>query len=163
MLVGSAEAKECAMDILELLQHGAQNVESHNYSECLREAAERFLGAYAPFEGFSVVAASPQAERVLGAAMMLKPDLCAEGHGSTVVLDVNIASGTLLARAARRLRDRGNENLLVGVALYSLNSDADEWDVPEVSQVVIVSGAEAQPSARWQGAEAGDHRVMLAG
>lgn len=163
ILVTSLEPKDRGMDILELIQHGEQNVESHNYSDCLREAAQRFIGAYAPFEGFSVVAASPQAERVLGAAMMLRPDLCAEGHGGTVVLDVNIASGTLLARAARRLRDRGNEHVLVGVALYSLTSDAHEWEVPEVSQVVIAGGAEAQPSDRWECAEAGDHGVMLAG
>jgi hypothetical protein len=151
------------MDILELIQRGEKNVESHNYSDCLREAAERFLGAYAPFEGFSVVAASPQAERVLGAAMMLRPDLCAEGHGSTIVLDVNLASGTLLARAARRLRDRGNEHVLVGVALYSLTSDAHEWEVPEVSQIVIADGDGSQQSARWECAEAGDHSVVLAG
>lgn len=150
------------MDILELIQRGEQNVESHNYSECLREAAERFLGAYASFEGFSVVAASPQAERVLGAAMMLRPDLRAGGHGSTVLLDVNIASGTLLARAARRLRERGNEQVLVAVALYALTSDAHEWEMPEVNQVVIADG-ELQQSSRWECAEAGDHCVVLAG
>ena len=71
-----------------------------------------------------------------------------KGHGSTVVLDVNIASGTLLARAARRLRDRGNEHVLVGVALYSLTSDPREWDLPEVSQVVIAGGDVSQQSAR---------------
>ncbi|MFC7593694.1 hypothetical protein ACFQU3_00100 [Terrabacter sp. GCM10028922] len=151
------------MDILELIQRGEQNVASHDYSNCLREAAERFLGAYAPFEGFSVVAASPQAERVLGAAMMLKPDLCAGGQGRTVVLDVNIASGTLLARAARRLRDRGNEQVLVAVALYTLASDAHEWEVPDVSQVVIAGNDESQQSALWECAETGDHCVVLAG
>lgn len=151
------------MDILELVQRGEQSVGGHNYSDCLRGAAERFLGAYAPFEGFSVVAASPQAERVLGAAMMLRPDLCADGRGSTVVLDVNIASGTLLARAARRLRDQGNKHVLVGVALYSLTSDAHEWVVPEVSQIVIAGGNKSQGSTRWERAEAGDHCVVLAG
>lgn len=151
------------MDILELIQRGEQNVERHNDSSCLREAAERFLGAYTSFEGFSVVAASPQAERVLGAAMMLRPDLCAEGLGSTVVLDVNIASGTLLARAARRLRERGNDHVLVGVALYSLAADAHEWDVPEVSQVVIAGGVGPHASGWWESAEAGDHCIVLVG
>lgn len=151
------------MDILELIHHGEQNVERHNYSDYLREAAEKFLVAYAPFEGFSVIAASPQAERVLGAAMMLRPGLCADGRGSTIVLDVNIASGTLLARAARRLRDRGNEHILVGVALFSLTPDIHEWEVPEVSQIVIVCGVDSQPSAQWECTDASDHRVMLAG
>ncbi|MEO8829022.1 hypothetical protein [Lapillicoccus sp.] len=151
------------MDILELIQRGEQNVEGHNHPVRLRQAAEQFLCAYAPFEGFSVVAASPQAERVLGAAMMLRPDLCAEGRGSTVLLDVNIASGTLLARAARRLRERGNENMLVAVALYALTSDAHEWDVPEVSQVVIAGGSDSQPSTRWELTETRDDRVVLAG
>lgn len=151
------------MDILELIQRGEQNVESHNYSDRLREAAERFLVAYAPFEGFAVVAASPQAERVLGAAMMLRPDLSAEGHGNTVVLDVNIASGTLLARAARRLRERGNENVLVAIALYALTSDADKWEVPEVSQVVIAGRDVSQQSTWWECTETRDHRVVLTG
>ncbi len=151
------------MDILELIQRGEQNVALHNDSGCLREAAEKFLGAYTSFEGFSVVAASPQAERVLGAAMMLRPDLCAEGVGRTVVLDVNIASGTLVARAARRLRERGNEHVLVAVALYSLAADVHEWDVPEVSQVVIAGGLDPHASAWRESAEAGHHCVVIAG
>jgi hypothetical protein len=149
------------MDILELIHRGERNVESHNDSILLRQAAETFLDAYTSFEGYSVVAASPQAERVLGAAMMLRPDLCADGIGSTVVLDVNIASGTLLARAARRLRDRGNEHLLVGVALYSLSPE-HEWHVPEVSQVVIARASDYR-STSWESAEPCDDRIVLAG
>src|SRR4051812_33857935 len=108
------------MDLVDLLNRGAETVASLDDVTCLQKAAEQFLGAYEMFNGYDVVAASAIAERVLGAAMMLNPGIGVGGQGRTVIFDVNVASGTQLARAARRLRDLGNSDQLVGIALHAL-------------------------------------------
>lgn len=133
------------MDILDVLERGSQRVEELDDVDLLRDAAHNFLSAYIEYDGYGVVAASPQAERVLGAAMMLNPRLSGRDSGKTVILDVNIASGTLMARAARRLRDNGNNDQLVGVVLHSLVECCDGWQVPELCELVVVSSKSASP------------------
>lgn len=132
------------MDILELVDRGARTVSHLNRASQLRDVAEAFLKVIIKFDGYGIIAASPQAERVLGAAMILKPDLRGDGHGKTVILDLNIASGTLLARAARRLRESGNVEILVGVVICDLFQLEIDWIVPELSQVVVV-GSISEP------------------
>lgn len=68
------------MDMLELLNKGSETAASLDDAVCLQKAAEEFLGAYAAFAGYDVVAASSVAERVLGAAMMLRPALSSAGR-----------------------------------------------------------------------------------
>ena len=108
------------MDLLELVNRGAETAAALDDAVCLHKAAEEFLGAYASFDSYHVVAASAIAERVLGAAMILRPELSSAGTGRTVIFDVNVASGTQMARAAERLRQAGNSEELVGIALHSL-------------------------------------------
>lgn len=150
------------MDILDLINRGSQTVESLNRSECLRDAAESFLGIFSTFEGFGVVAASPQAERVLGAAMILRPDLHSGSGGRTVILDVNIASGTMLAQAARRLREAGNVDELIGVALHALTERETEWVLPDLSQLIVADRPAARHSRGWERPESRDHCIVLA-
>jgi hypothetical protein len=127
------------MDILDVLGDGARRVNELNDSVALRLAALSFLDVYSDFSGWSVYPASPQAERVLGAAMMLDPELRAQGAGPTVVMDVNIASGTLISNAASRIRESGNEAQLVGVALHSLVSGwVGATDLAHLSRLIVV-------------------------
>lgn len=149
------------MDMLELLNNGSQTVASLDDAVCLHKAAEEFLGAYAAFEGYDVVAASSVAERVLGAAMMLRPALSSAGRGRTVIFDVNVASGTLMARTARRLRRAGNSEQLVGIALHSLiGGDRVGEALGELTELVIAHAPD-EPSAP-QCSDSGDRRVGLA-
>lgn len=149
------------MDLLELIESGAANVSHHDQSRALRMSAEAFLRVYDSYSGYSVVAASPHAERVLGAVMMLRPEVDATGHGRTLIIDVNVASGTLMARAARRLRDRGNASSLVGVALHSLVGAPLDWDIDGLTDLVVIGSAPA--SNAGQASEGCDGWVQLAG
>lgn len=150
------------MDILELIEAGDANVAVHDQSTPLRVSAEAFLAVYDAYLGYSVVAASPHAERVLGAAMMLRAEISAAGHGPTLILDVNVASGTLMARAARRLRDRGNTSVLIGVALHSLVGPRLDLHVDGLTDMVIVDHTHAQLRA-GQAPQSRDCWIQLAG
>ena len=148
------------MDLVDLLNRGSETAAGLDDADCLHKAAEQFLGAYAAFDGYDVVAASPIAERVLGAAMMLRPKLSGAGRGPTVIFDVNIASGTLMARAARRLRHAGNSEELVGIALHSLiDADHSAEACGELAQLIVAHAPDEQSAG--QCGDRGDHRVGL--
>ncbi len=68
---------------------------------------------------------------------MLAPEIHGDGSGPSIVFDVNYASGTLLARAARRLRDRGNDSLLVGIVLNALTASEREITVAELDHIRV--------------------------
>lgn len=125
------------MDLVSIMQRGSAVVRENDAADHLRRWAEALVRAASEYEGFGVVAASPQAERVLGAAMMLAPTMHGDGGGPSIVFDLNYASGTTLARAARRLRDRGNESLLVGIVLNPLVDECAEIRVAELDHVQI--------------------------
>lgn len=150
------------MDILNLIQSGVAEVALHEQSKSLRSSAESFLAVYDSYRGYSVVAASPQAERVLGAVMMLRSEVHSTGQGRTVIFDVNVASGTLMARAARRLRDEGNSSSLVGVALHSLVGAKLDWDIDGLTDLVVVDLLETASRSR-QASECRASWVNLAG
>ncbi len=135
------------MDMVDLINRGAEAVASLNDASCLHKAAEQFLSAYAMFDGYGVVAASSAAERVLGAAMVLNPGLCVDGLGRTVIFDVNVASGTQLARVAKRLRDSGNSDELVGIALHSLLSRESDGPMGELAKLVVAHVPTADESS----------------
>lgn len=151
------------MDILELIDLGARNVAEHDESLQLRASAELFLDLYAPYSGCRVMAASPHAERVLGAAMIIDPNLQGGGVESTIILDVNIASGTLMARAVKRLRDAGNTNPIVGIVLNSLMGQLFEWQVPGMSQLIVSHSLVRGQSVTWKPGYCGEDGVLLTG
>jgi hypothetical protein len=148
------------MNMLELLNKGSQTAADLDDAVHLQKAAEEFLGAYAAFDGYDVVAASSIAERVIGAAMMLRPALSSAGSGRTVIFDVSIASGTLMARTARRLRQAGNSDQLVGIALHSLI--AHDWASTTLGELddLIIAHLPDEPSVA-ECSDSGDRRVGL--
>ncbi|GAA4168063.1 hypothetical protein [Gryllotalpicola koreensis] len=127
------------MDLAELMRTGDRNVLALNSPDALSASARLFLDCVAGWHGFTVEAASPSAERVLGAAMMLDPTIRGGRSSRTVVLDVNIASGTLVANAARRIRDTLQPEWLVAVVINSL-TDADmRWTIEGVDSLFVCS------------------------
>lgn len=130
-------AEGVVVDLLSMMSRGSSIIRENDAADHLRRCAEALVRAASAYEGFGIVAASPQAERVLGAAMMLAPTLHGDSSGPSIVFDVNYASGTLLARAARRLRDGGNDSHLVGIVLNPLTSSGGEIYVAELEHVRV--------------------------
>lgn len=148
-----------AVDLMSILTRGSAAVQENDSADDLRRCAQALVRAASAYEGFGVVAASPQAERVLGAAMMLDPAMRAGGGGPSIVFDLNYASGTMLARAARRLRDCGNESPLVGVVLNPLVGPGPEMCVAELDHVCVES---KQVFSRQHGQGCVDRVAVLA-
>lgn len=135
------------MDLVELMRAGERNVRAHDSSHDLADSARTFLECVAGWGEFTVEAASPAAERVLGAAMMLDPAIRGGRSIRTVVLDVNIASGTLVASAARRVRESVQTEWLIAVVINNL-TDADmRWTIEGVDSL-FVCRASSEPSER---------------
>lgn len=135
------------MDLVELMRAGDSNVRAHDSSHDLADSARTFLECVAGWDEFTVEAASPAAERVLGAAMMLDPAIRGGRSIRTVVLDVNIASGTLVASAARRVRESVQTEWLIAVVINNL-TDADmRWTIEGVDSL-FVCRASSEPSER---------------
>ena len=125
------------MDLTAILLRGSAVVRCNDAADQLRQCAESLVRAVAGYDGFGVVPASPQAERVLGAAMMLAPTLHGTSSGPSIVFDVNFASGTLLARTARRLRDSGNNSRLIGLVQNPLIAVDAEICIAELDRVDV--------------------------
>jgi hypothetical protein len=155
-------AKGLPMDLIDLINRGSATASELDDAVHLQKAAEEFLGAYAMFDGYDVVAASSIAERVLGAAMMIRPGLSGSGKGRTVIFDVTVASGTQMARAAQRLRHAGNSDELVGIALHTLACcESTNAQIEDLVQLVIAHPPE-RDFALAEGCEGSHGRVGLA-
>ena len=150
------------MDILEVLTRGSQNVESLDRPNNVREAAKKLLAVLDNFPNYGVVPASPAAERVIGAAMMLRNSVHSDRGGSLIIFDINIASGTLMARAARRLRDAGTQNELVGVALHAVAPQEAGWRISGLDDLLLVEPVLESTSVMGKLAKCSDGSVMLA-
>ena len=125
------------MDLVELMLVGDKNVRAHDSSLNLADSVRSFLDCVAGWNAFTVEAASPAAERVLGAAMMLDPTIRGGRSARTVILDVNIASGTLVANAARRVRESVQPEWLIAVVINTL-ADADmRWSVEGIDSLFV--------------------------
>lgn len=125
------------MDLVGIMNSGSAIVRENDEAQCLRQCAEALVNAVSTYKGFGVVAASPHAERVLGAAMMLNPTMHGHSSGPSIVFDVNYASGTMLARAAVRLRNRGNQSPLIGIVLNPLVDTEKSIRVTEFDYVHV--------------------------
>ena len=125
------------MDLVELMCDGDENVRAHDGSGTLAASARSFLSFVAGWDEFTVEAASPAAERVLGAAMMLDPRIRGGRSTHTVILDVNIASGTLVANAARRIRDTVQPKWLIAVVINSLTETDMRWNIDGVDSLFV--------------------------
>lgn len=125
------------MDLVSLVQQGDTNVRAHNASGDLAASARLFLDCVAGWSAFTVEAASPAAERVLGAAMMLNPELRGGRSKRTVILDVNLASGTLVANAARRVRETVDTEWLIAVVVNSLTDVDMRWSIDCIDSLFV--------------------------
>lgn len=125
------------MDLAELVLRGDRNVRAHDASTDLAVSARLFLDCVAGWDTFTVEAASPAAERVLGAAMMLNPKLRGGRSTRTVILDVNVASGTLVANAARRVRETVETEWLIAVVINSLTAVDMRWNIDGVDSLFV--------------------------
>ncbi|MEE6280893.1 hypothetical protein [Georgenia sp. MJ170] len=121
----------------------------------LAASARSFLECVDGWDTFTVEAASPAAERVLGAAMMLNPDLRGGCSHRTVILDVNIASGTLVANAARRIRESTNAEWLIAVVINSLTDTDLRWSIDGVDSLFVCN----QSSEVREGGQRADNGV----
>jgi len=115
-------------DLVDIVLKSEVNVEQLADPRLLRSAAEE-IGAVATEQGATyLLAASPEAERLVGAALVCSPHLralsrrLAVGVGNEIVLvvDVNLASGTSLARAAKRARRSGAAQV-TGAVLHAFD------------------------------------------
>ncbi len=114
--------------LLDMLAAGERNVNELSDPQHLREAAEQVAASASAHGAIHLVAASPAAERVVGAALLMSPrlralmydqgDLDISGE-AVLVVDVNLASGTSLAHAARRARRAGAVQVQ-GAVLHAL-------------------------------------------
>lgn len=151
------------MDLIDLLHAGADNVREHDRATELADSARAFLACVSEWENFTVEAASPAAERVLGAAMMIDPRLRGGRSKRTVILDVNIASGTLVANAARRVRDVVDPEWLLAVVINSLTAVDLRGSIEGVDSLLICDGMSAgqhcQPSKHSVGVHLPDDQL----
>lgn len=127
------------MDLVEMMRSGDNNVRAHDGSDALATSARLYLDCVAGWDEFTVEAASPAAERVLGAAMMLDPSIRGGRSDRTVILDVNIASGTLVANAARRVREMVRPEWLIAVVINSLTDVDMRWSIEGVDSLFVCS------------------------
>lgn len=109
----------------------------------LRAYAESLLSYARDRRLTSLLAATPTAERLIGAALVLDGDYtCAvarEGSAPALVVDINLASGTSLARAAERARRLGATRV-DGVVLHWLGGvvpTPDECGVDHLGRLMI--------------------------
>lgn len=132
------------MDLISLLHAGEDNLRAHDRAQQLGESARAFLRCVSGWEHFTVEAASPAAERVLGAAMMIDPRLQGGRSKRTVILDVNIASGTLVANAARRVREGVDPEWLLAVVINSLTDINLHWSIDGVDALLVCESESAR-------------------
>lgn len=132
------------MDLIDLLRAGEDKVREHDRASELADSAHAFLACVSEWRNFTVEAASPAAERVLGAAMMIEPRLRAGRSKRTVILDVNIASGTLVSNAARRVREVVDPEWLLAVVINSLTTVDLRWSIEGVDSLLVCDGVSAR-------------------
>ncbi|WP_328813786.1 hypothetical protein [Rhodococcus sp. NBC_00297] len=126
--------------MLDVMNEGHGRANRLNRADDLRMNVEKILAFRREhFETYGLMAANPRSERLIGAAMMLDPSIRADLSGNTIILGINIASGTQLARAAAKIRLLGNRSVVVGIVVNSLSPDWAEWKVPEVDSLFVTS------------------------
>ncbi|MEV8041869.1 hypothetical protein [Arthrobacter sp. NPDC080082] len=148
------------MDLFELMRHGDEKVHAHDSFGNLAESARSFLACVSEWKHFTVEPASPAAERLLGAAMMLDPSLRGGRSARTVVLDVNIASGTLVANAAQRVRDAVEPEWLIAVVINSLTDLDLQWAIDGVD-TLIVCDPSSVVAAKTHSGQTSDYGVSV--
>jgi hypothetical protein len=115
-------------DLLSLVVAGDRNIDVLADGHALGSLAHAVLKQAQDGGADVLVAASPSAERLVGAALMLAPDKLrglrsaefVSADDVVLVIDVNFASGTAMATAVRRVRRLGAQHV-VGAVMYFLS------------------------------------------
>lgn len=104
-------------DLLEAVEVAEENIQRLADPVALRNAAEQVVELARSCGARAVLAASPAAERLVGALLSTSTDLVgltadiAAASGLVLVVDVNLASGTCVAQAARCARQAGAQQI----------------------------------------------------
>jgi hypothetical protein len=117
-------------DLLSVLVAGEHNVDVLADGWVLGSLARSVLEQAREGGADVLVAASPSAERLVGAALLLAPDLlrglrsaeCISAEDVVLVIDVNLASGTAMATTAREVRRQGAHRVLGAVMHFLADS-----------------------------------------
>lgn len=130
------------MDMINAIHDAERNVDRLAEPQELRSAANQVV-AFARARGATaLLAASPSAERLLGATLVCADDLTGFPTESelltgapVLLLDVNLASGTALAHACRRARAAGAGQVIALVLhqLMSQSATAMDCDLDELT------------------------------
>jgi hypothetical protein len=145
------------MDLIELFDRGTRALEEHDSPVSLTRSAELVLKAISNYPMHGVVAASAAAERVLGAMMVMSPDLLVGPAKDAVIFDVNLASGTVLARAAGRLRRSGHDGTIVAVAIHAL-CEQTPTSIEGADGLVVLENS----GIREEATQGRDYRILVA-
>lgn len=139
------------MDVSDLLRTSHQNIVRLSDAGALRRAAHQ-IGQIANSQGASsLLAASAVAERLIGATLMLQD---ASDRGSrpapsdrtVLIVDVNFASGTALARAAQRAR-RSGARQVIAVVMHQLTAASVDTRRYDVDRLIFLSAQEPAPGS----------------
>lgn len=128
-------------DLLDAVEAAQENIQRLSDPGELRNATDQVIEFAQACGARAVMAASPAAERLVGA--LLSSNTCLEavsaGRSRTsdpvLIVDVNLASGTSLALAARRAREAGALRVLAVVLhqLTAATADATDCGVEEIN------------------------------
>jgi hypothetical protein len=124
-------------DLLDAVEAAQENVQRLADPTELRYATEQVEEFARSCGARSVVAASPAAERLVGALLASSVELvgllanCTTATDPVLIVDVNLASGTSVAQAARHAR-RAGARQVVAVVLHQITAataDANDCGV----------------------------------
>ncbi|MFJ3146454.1 phosphoribosyltransferase [Streptomyces halstedii] len=129
-------------DLLDAVDTAHSNIERLTDPGALRDATEQVIAVARQCGAQAVLAASPVAERLVGALLSSCSDLvslssqAAAASQNVLIVDVNLASGTTVAQAARHARSRGARRIhavvlhqLTAVAAQAEDCGVDALDV----------------------------------
>lgn len=137
-------------DLLEAVDAAHSNIERLADPGALRAATEQVMAFARQCGARSVLAASPVAERLVGALLTSSSGLvglspqAAEASLSVLIVDINLASGTTVAQAARRARIAGARHVNA-VVLHQLTAVAAQAADCGVDALSVLG---QQPSTR---------------
>lgn len=138
-------------DLLAAVGMAQTNIDRLARPDELRAAVEQVTKVAHAFGAQTVLAASPVAERLVSAVILASDDLMGlmddRGTGSKVlIIDVNLASGTSVAKAARTARHAGADQIQAAV-LHQVTDVAAVAADCGVDELVVLNKARADS---WQ-------------
>ncbi|GAA3850287.1 hypothetical protein GCM10023084_00680 [Streptomyces lacrimifluminis] len=138
-------------DLLAAVGTAQTNIDRLAQPDQLRAAVEQVTEVAHAFGAQTVIAASPVAERLVSAVLLASGGLMRLiGDGSTgskvLIIDVNLASGTSVAKAARTARHAGADHIRAAV-LHQVTDVAAAAADCGVDELVVLN--ETRPTS-WQ-------------